>query len=307
MTTTLRVVSAICVVGFPLLACTAGGDVVPDEEMGGSSGASVVPMGGSGPTAGTGPSGGSGVMAGGSGGSAPTTGGSSGAGPVAGTGPAAGTGPTGGTGGTGPATEDLDAAVAVWNGWRIDMLCTNDPGKTFLSPNCTQGGDICNMKDDNSGRTTFTIEKTMAGDPNKIYKFKLRVRGVVEPKAFSDQTCPPLFQGDNVPMRACKCNSPDCIPIESGFNWMQLNIDAPKARYYMNSAKDAVSHRVEVLNGEFDMEARGGTKITYFFDNLNTGQIRNCQNKLAPDVPFADGNFFIFDVIPGSITSMDAP
>jgi hypothetical protein len=291
---------------LPVLACTAGGDVVPDTEMGGSSGATVLPSGGSGPTAGAAPSGGSGVVAGGTSGSGPAAG-SSGSGPVAGTGPVAGSGPTGGTGGTGPVMEDLNAAVAMWNGWRVDMLCTNDPGKTFLSPNCTQGGDICNMADDNSGRTMFTIEKTMAGDPNKIYKFRVRVRGVVEPKAFDPASCPPLFMGDNVPMRACKCNNPDCIPLESGFNWMQINIDSPKQRYYMNNAKDAVSHRVEVLNGEFDIEARGGTKVVYFFDNLNTGQIRNCQNKLAPDLPFVDGNFFVFDVLPGSITATDSP
>jgi hypothetical protein len=304
MTKTLRVVSLICAVTLPALACTAGSDVVPDDMMGGSGGASVLPTGGSGPTAGSGPSGGSGVvMMGGSGPSA----GSSGAAPVGGSAPVAGSAPMGGSGGTGPAAEDLNAAVAMWNGWRVDMLCTNDPGKTFLSPNCTQGGDICNMVDDNSGRTTYTVEKTMAGDPNKVYKFRVRIRGVVEPKAFDSNSCPPLFMGDNVPMRVCKCNNPECIPIESGFNWMQLNIDSPKQRYYINSAKDAVSHRVEVLNGEFDIEARGGTKVTYFFDNLNTGQIRNCQNKLAPDLPFADGNFFVFDVLPGSITSMDAP
>jgi hypothetical protein len=135
----------------------------------------------------------------------------------------------------------------------------------------------------------------------------VRVRGVVEPKAFDPASCPPLFMGDNIPMRVCKCNNPECLPLESGFNWMQLNIAAPDQRYYLNSAKDSVSHRVEVMDGEFDIEARGQTDVQYFFDNLNTGQIRNCQNKLAPDLPFVDGNFVVFDVIPGSITATDAP
>ena len=195
----------------------------------------------------------------------------------------------------------------MFDNWRVDMECSVDPGKTFLSPDCTQGGDICWMKDDAGGRTTFTIKKKVGGDANLLYKFRVRVRGVLEPKAFDPAKCPPLFMGDNVPMRVCKCVDPGCIPNESGFNWMQLNISAPKQRFYMNNAKDSVSHRVEVIDGQFDMEVRGQADIEFFFDNLNTGEIRNCSNKVAPELPFTNGNFFVFNVLPGTVTSSAAP
>lgn len=255
-------------------------------------------------------------------GSTSTTAGSA---PVAGTGSTAGTGPVGGTGssagsnaggsvsaggvsgaGGSVAMADPFEAVKVFDGWRVDMECSTDPGKTFLSPDCTQGGDICWMKDDAGGKTTFSIKKKVGGDPNMLYKFRVRIRGVLEPKAFDPAKCPPLFMGDNVPMRACKCVDPACIPNESGFNWMQLNISAPKQRFYMNNAKDSVSHRVEIIDGQFDMEVRGQADVEYFFDNLNTGEIRNCPHKLAPDLPFKDGNFFILNILPGSVTATPA-
>jgi hypothetical protein len=205
--------------------------------------------------------------------------------------------------------EDPYEAVKVLDGWRVDMECATDPSKTFLSETCQQGGDICWMKDDSGGRTTFKLNKKVGGDPNKLYKFRVRVRGVLEPKAFNPAQCPPLFEGPNVPMRVCQCSdaAAACIPLESGFNWMQLNISAPKQRYYMNNAKDSVSHRVEVIDGQFDMQVRGQADIEYFFDNLNTGEIRNCEDKLAPGLPFVNGNFFVLDIIPGSVTAEAAP
>jgi hypothetical protein len=295
-----------------IAACTAGGDVVPDDATGGtgsasggtgtstSGGTGVIPStGGSTPTAaGTSPlTGGTGSMAAGA-----SAGGTGGTGVVT-------TGGSGGSSGTGVVMADPYEAVKVFDNWRVDMECSSDPGKNFLSPNCQQGGDICWMKDDASGRTTFTLTKKVGGDANKLYKFKVRIRGVLEPKAFDPGNCPALFMGDNVPMRTCKCTdaAAACIPLESGFNWMRLSISAPKQRYWMNNAKDSVSHRVEVIDGQFDMEARGQADVEYFFDNLNTGEIRNCQNKLAPDLPFVDGNFFVLTIIPGSVTAVDAP
>ena len=307
MTSRLSLLSMIPFAYATVAACTAGGDVVPDAQGDGTAGSSS--------TAGSGssvPAGGSGSSGSSAGGTTPTggTGTTAGAGPLGGTGPSAGTDAggsqsTAGSGGS-VAMADPFEAVKMFDGWRVDMECTSDPGKNFLSPDCTQGGDICWMKDDAGGKTAFTIKKKVGGDPNLLYKFRVRIRGVIEPKAFDPATCPPLFMGENVPMRVCKCVDPACIPNESGFNWMQLNISAPKQRFYINNAKDSVSHRVEVLDGQFDMEVRGQADVEYFFDNLNTGEIRNCANKLAPELPFVDGNFFIFNILPGTVTATPA-
>lgn len=313
MASRFKLLTLVPVVYAGFVACTAGGEVIPENQADAGSSAS----------AGTGsvtPSGGSSTGASGSSATAGTSAGGSGA--TGGTGAIAGSGTTGGsatgggtgasgsnTGGTGGGAqmEDPYEAVKVFDNWRVDMECFVDPGKNFLSPDCTQGGDICWMKDDAGGRTSFTVKKKVGGDPNTLYKFRVRVRGVLEPKAFDPAKCPPLFMGDNVPMRVCKCVDPACIPNESGFNWMQLNISAPKQRYYMNNAKDSVSHRVEIVDGQFDVEVMGQADIEYFFDNLNTGQIRNCANKLAPELPFEDGNFFVFDILPGTVTATPAP
>lgn len=312
MTSRLKLLTLVPIAYAGFVACTAGGEVIPENgaDAGGSSSSAgtgtVIPSGGSS----TGTSGSSSAAGTGVGGSA-TTGGSS---TSAGTGTVmGGTGTTGGeagtsgsaTGGSGGGTpmEDPYEAVKVFDNWRVDMECKTDPGKTFLSPDCTQGGDICWMADDAGGKTAFSIKKKVGGDPNTLYKFRVRVRGVLEPKAFDPAKCPPLFMGPNVPMRVCKCVDPACIPNESGFNWMQLNISAPKQRYYMNNAKDSVSHRVEIIDGQFDIEVQGQADVEYFFDNLNTGEIRNCSAKLAPELPFVDGNFFIFNILPGSVTA----
>ncbi len=287
-----------------IAACTAGGDVVPEGSSGGTGSAAAGTA--STPTAGTGTTAGASGSSSSTAGTSPGTGGAGGG--SAGAGTAGSVANTAGSGGTGVVIEDPYQAVKVFDNWRVDMECVSDPGKNFLSPTCQQGGDICWMKDDGGGRTTFTINKKVGGDPNKLYKFRVRIRGILEPKAFDPANCPPLFMGANDPMRSCKCTAevPECIPIESGFNLMRLSISAPKQRYWMNNAQDSVSHRVEIIDGEFDMEARGQADVEYFFDNLNTGEIRNCQNKVAPDLPFVDGNFFVLTVLPGSVTAVDA-
>lgn len=309
-----KLIAALPLATAFILACTAGGDVVPEaDETGGSSGSG---SGGSAmPGAGTTPSSSGSTSTAGStsttgGSTTMTTGGTAGSTSTSGgTGGSGGSVVAGGSGGSGPVEADPYEAVKVLDGWRVDMECKTDPSKDFLSETCQQGGDICWMANDSGGRTTFKLNKKVGGDANKLYKFRVRIRGVLEPKAFDPASCPPLFEGANVPMRTCKCTdaAANCIPLESGFNWMQLNISAPKQRFYMNNAKDSVSHRVEVIDGQFDMQMRGQADIEYFFDNLNTGEIRNCQNKLAPGLPFYNGNFFVLDIIPGSVTAEAAP
>lgn len=284
-------------------ACTGGEDIIPDANGGsaGSAGGSVLPNGGSGPSAGS-----SSTPMGGMAGTTSTSGGS---GPSAGSGGAsaggggAGGGPSGGSGGSGGmAGEDLNAVVNGWNAWRYELPCASYPGGAALDDGCSQG-DVCWVGTDSVSPYKDQKDITMAGDPTKVYEFELWARGVIEPKVHancekvSEQAEP---QGG---IRVCKGGA----DAGSGFNLWSIEITDPPQLYWMNDA-DNDNHRTNILNGKFKVQARGGTKVTFKFDNKNTGQINNgCPafrkvvEGVAPYPDYYEGNFFQLDVTPGSV------
>jgi hypothetical protein len=273
--------------------CNAGEEIIPSGETGGSAGTGTMTAGGTG----TMTTGGTGTMTtGGSG----TSGGSGMTGGMGGTGGAAGSGGTGGSGGA--AGEDLMAVVQGWNGWRFEMDCISYPGGAPLDASCSQN-DICWVGTDATQPHKETKAIVMGGDPAKVYEFELWARGVIEPKVHTN--CEKLFTevepGSGI--RVCKGGEDG----GSNFNIWRIDITDPPQHYWMNNA-DNDTHRTNILNGKFKVQARGQTTVMFTFDNKNTGQIRNgCPafQKTVEGVPpypaFHDGNFFQLDVTPDSV------
>ncbi len=59
-------------------------------------------------------------------------------------------------------------------------------------------------------------------------------------------------------------------------------------------------HRVDSIDQNFTVPVAGGSKIDFAFDDINSGQIRNCSVTVPEIEPYPevfDGNFFQLDVV----------
>jgi hypothetical protein len=294
------------VVAFGLLAgagCNAGEDIIPDVGgSGGSAGSTpIIPNGGMVAAAGTTamPTAGSSTAIAGS-----TSGGSSTGGSGGGSSGGTGGADTGGSGGSGGAPENLADAVKGWHGWRMEMPCKTYAGGQPLDDACSQG-DICWVGNDSVAPHKEEKAIVMAGDPTKVYEFELWARGVIEPKVHvgCERITMPKYAGG---IAICKGGGDS----NSGFNLWSITIDDPPQIYWMNDS-DTDTHRTDVLDGKFKVQARGGTKVTFKFDNKNTGQINNgCPSLrkviegVAPYPAYYKGNFFQLDVTEGSVKTV---
>jgi hypothetical protein len=217
--------------------------------------------------------------------------------------PGGGTGGAAGTGGSGGgATSDLTDAVKGWMGWRFEMPCGTYPGGQPLDDACTRD-NICWVGTDSVAPYKTSKELVMGGDPTKVYEFQIHARGVIEPKVHSG--CQRLTQPveGTGGIAICKGGGDS----QSGFNLWSLNIADPPQVFWMNDS-DTDTHRTNILDGTFTVQARGQTKVTFNFDDKNTGEINNgCpafRKVIAGVKPFPGyftGNFFQLDVVDGSV------
>jgi hypothetical protein len=162
---------------------------------------------------------------------------------------------------------------------------------------------VCWVGTDSVSPFKESKEIIMGGDPTKVYELGLWARGVIEPKVHSN--CEKVSEQAEPQggIRVCKGGA----DAGSGFNLWSITITDPPQLYWMNDA-DNDNHRTNILNGHFKVQARGGTKVTFNFDNKNTGQINNgCPafrkvvEGVAPYPDYYEGNFFQLDVVPGSV------
>ncbi len=286
---------------FASAACTGGEDIIPGGD-GGSGGQSVAPQAGTAPGAGTSP-----LAMGGMAGNGVSSGGMSGTGVVGGmAGSSAGTSAGGISGsGGGPPEPNLMDAVKGWDGWRYELPCKSYPGGAPLDDNCSQN-DVCWVGTDAVSPYKESKDIVMGGDPTKVYELELHARGVIEPKVHSGCEVVSEQAEPQGGIRVCKGGADG----GSGFNLWSITITDPPQQYWMNDA-DNDNHRTNILNGHFKVQARGGTKITFNFDNKNTGQINNgCPafrktvEGVAPYPGYFVGNFFQLNVVAGSVKTL---
>src|SRR5687768_15135706 len=169
-------------------ACTAGGEEIPEGDGGGGAGPSsggALTQGGS---AGTPVATGGMMPLGGSGGAPVMTGGTGGsAGSVAG---GTGRAVSGGSAGTtaGPPDPQLNNGTP----YRLDMERLYEDGGTPLS-SCSEG-EVCWVAENDTPANPHSETEVipMGGDPNTIYRITVRIRGIIEPKNYTNG-CEPMF------------------------------------------------------------------------------------------------------------------
>jgi hypothetical protein len=274
--------------------------------------------------------GGSGGMSSGSGGNEVTSGGNGGTGVTGETGGGESTGGATGTGGgtggnaagsTGAGgsgvTPDAgsDASTAALSPIPMDMLqhkwkyvhvckfINGQPVSNF--PTCSEGNnDIC--WETANGARWFDPNPPVwkfAGDPNKTYLIKIHMHAISEPKTYKN--CKEVnTRTDNGrhPM-VCDGTGQNITNPGENFNILNLRFNDPRQDYYMNMAEIDEPHRVEKLDEVWTIKAKGQSTVTFLFDDLNGGEIRNCPKYTFPGVssvaPYdntpIDGEFWQWD------------
>jgi hypothetical protein len=290
--TTLALGSLVVIAG----ACTAGGEEIGVGGAGGAAGKAT-----SGGSTAQGGSGGSTVGAGGmtSTGGSTTQGGSGGA--LGGSGGALGGsgGALGGSGGSvvGPTDPMFNNGTA----YRFDMPCLYEDGGTPLS-SCSEGEVCWVAENDTAGNPHSETEVIpIGGDPEVVYDITVRIRGIMEPKYYTNG-CEPMFTRATNPPNETRsiyvCKATDTTSWNDTYNVWQLSVADPPQTFYLNADNENPGHRVNTIDGEFTFQARGATYIEMRFDDLNGGQIRNC-NLTVPELAeqVFDGNFYQLDVL----------
>jgi hypothetical protein len=263
--------------------------------------------GGSGPMAG---SGGSGVLAGSGGAVAGSGSGVSGAGgAVAGSGGSGvsasgggGAGPVAGAGAGGMMTDpqaEIDDAVKNLKGFRYENRCGYVDGHPLST--CTTG-EVCWP---NSTKARFTEKRDIAigGRAGTVYDVTLRIRGVIEPRDYPTN-CTRLPGGASNTIGVITNCDGFANRASVTFNVYEFKIPRPAAVYYFNAVPVHPPHRVDRIDQQFAIKVEGQSAITFTFDDLNGGEIRNCSltvEGIAPYPQVFDGNYFQLDVVDARI------
>jgi hypothetical protein len=269
---------------------SAGTTVIPNggSDMNNTSGSSNMPSAGSssaGTGATTGGNGGTGMM---------MTGGSGGNG-------TAGDMAMGGTGGMMQSTQaEIDDAVKNLKGWRYENPCGFVDGHSLTDGTCNSG-EIC-WPDSNKARFAEKKMIQIGGVAGHQYDVTLRVRGAIEPRDYPANCT--FLQGGNSANGVTISIIENCDGFANAgqvtFNVFEFKIAEPAHVYYFNGVKTHPPHRVDGIDQNFTIRVAGGTTITFSFDDLNGGEIRNCSITVEGIQPYPkafDGNFFQLDVL----------
>jgi hypothetical protein len=209
------------------------------------------------------------------------------------------TGASGGSAGNSTATPSFNAGEP----FRFEMPCLYADGGGELGE-CNSAGQICwvaeNDTPENPHQASAII--TTSGDDSVVYRFTLRIRGVMEPKIYDD--CAGLFSRETNPAdesgQIYVCQGSESTTWPDTYNLWRLTVADPAQVYYLNANTEAGNHRVNTIDGEFEVLVRGGASLSVEFDDLNGGQIRNC-SLVVPEIdpaPLAyDGNFVQLELV----------
>jgi hypothetical protein len=133
---------------------------------------------------------------------------------------------------------------------------------------------------------------TFGGQPGTVYQVTVRLRGVVEPHAYTGGT----RSGAHFQIGGA--------PTASGYDVFSLAISSPAATFYVN-ADDAESRRVLLLDDQPTLAIEGGATVRIQVADADCKQVRNCmdvtqpscQPVVIPGFPPSNGQFVQLDVV----------
>lgn len=175
--------------------------------------------------------------------------------------------------------------------FRFDYNCGDRVGTK-----CNPGSVCFYSKAYVNKRFAQTIPITIGGDAAVIYEVTLRIRGIMEPKAYPTCTPVTMAPGGDSFITICAGSTAGT----ETYNTWQLTVANPPATFFLNYNKKFLGHVVSLIDANLSIKVRGGSQVEFTVDDVNGGQIRNC-SLVVPDLapapaPF-DGNFVHFDVI----------
>ncbi len=183
-----------------------------------------------------------------------------------------------------PAATAAGDPGASLRGLRLELPCK---GEKF------EKGEECHW-DQSLAQTAdpawkLKLERAVAfgGKPGTLYDVTLRVRGVVEPKNFSD--------GD---VKAEHFQSAG-TPVTDHYNFYDIEVSEPHAVFTVNRNVEKVGHFVFALDYQVTIPIRGGAQVKLGAYDSNDIAIANHKSLSLPEVaptPF-DGQFFQIDVV----------
>ena len=208
---------------------------------------------------------------------------------------------SGGSGGSGGAAMEQSPIPMdmLQHKWRYVHTCKFLGGQPISNfPTCSTGNnDICAETAD--GGRWFDQNPPVwkfGGDPAKTYEIKIRLRAISEPKTYKN--CPEVNTRTDQGTHPMVCDGTGKTVSNPGenFNILNFHLNDPVQDFYMNMAPIDEPHRVEKLDEVFTVKAKGGSSVTFKFDDLNGGEIRNCPKYTFPGMP---------DVAPYDNTAID--
>jgi len=177
---------------------------------------------------------------------------------------------------------------------RLETPCTSIPNP--------QTPDLCTWRPIGTDCPTagLFLDKMVAfgGRAGAPYDVAIRVRGVVEPKAYTGGR----DGGDHFYVGG--------QPTSTGYNVLRLTVSSPPQVFYLNSDQgDGESHRVFAVDYVKTIRINGGAGLTLEVGDTDCAVVRNCQSFATsactpivvagvPPAPLGfNGQFLQFDVV----------
>ena len=177
---------------------------------------------------------------------------------------------------------------------RLETPCTSIPN--------AQTPDLCTWRPlgTDCPATGLFLNKmvTFGGRAGAPYDVTIRVRGVVEPKAYTGGRggADPFYVGGQ--------------PTSTGYNVLRLTVSSPPQVLYLNSDQgEGESHRVFAVDYMKTIRINGGAGLTLEVSDSDCAVVRNCQSFATsactplvvagvPPAPMGfNGQFLQFDVV----------
>jgi hypothetical protein len=181
------------------------------------------------------------------------------------------------------APDDSDLAATL-SGLRIEVPCgdhfNNDTECHWTRSLMQPEGSPWKLKQE--------LVRKFGGSPDAIYDVTLHIRGVVEPKNFTDGTVSfEHFQSGGT-------------AIKNDYNFYSIAVSDPEAHFVVNRNAQKVGHYTFPIDYVVTIPMRGGAVVTMGAYDSNDVAIANHEHHVVPGVapapkPF-DGQFFQIDV-----------
>ncbi len=196
--------------------------------------------------------------------------------PAAETAPVAASGP-----GAGAVASEPGASL---HGLRLELPCK---GEKFEKGEECHWDQSLAVAADPTWKLKLEHAVAFGGKPGTLYDVTLRVRGVVEPKNFSE--------GD---VKAEHFQSGGTA-VTDHYNFYNIEVSEPHALFTVNRNVEKVAHFVFAIDYQVTIPIRGGAQVKLGAYDSNDIEIANHKSIVVPEVaatPF-DGQFFQIDVV----------